>query len=885
MPAMFDDDDLQEEIRTHLEMAAKDRLADGEDATSARQASLKEFGNVTLTREAAKRVWTPHWIETLMDVVSDVRYALRALLRNPVFAITVVGVLAIGIGVNATVFTMLKSIALTPLAGVERSAHLNVVYGETSTGRDLPVSYPDFVALRDQPTGFAGVMGSRLTAATLGRGRGARQVWTEIVSSNYFDVLGVQPGRGRLFQPSDETAPGRPAAVVISDGLWRRDYSADPDILGKTIEVNNVMLTVVGVTNPRFHGTIVSYDVELFVPVMIAPTLGLTFGSAHTTPAEILSDRRAAVFYVMGYLQPATTLAQASVATNNVWNAQKADRPLNDVVTRLGVVRFWQYPGSAQANVLPMLLVLSAMGLLVLATACANIAGLVVVRGISRRGEIALRLALGASRARIVRLLIVENLVLAIPGAVLGVALAAWAMPVVFGYAVALAAPARLFFNMQTDALVIGFAAAVGAGCALVFGFVPALRTSQIDLVSVIKEEGPRGTNRGRLRSALVVAQVAVSLLLLVGAGLVQRSLESAQRAERGYSDDHVTAVYMDLKANGYNETTGRQFYKRLIEAARAQTGIDAVSLAASTPLTFLETKSQPVELEGHALKRGEDLSMLSNVVGSNYFETLRIPLVAGREFEDRDNEESRPVAVVNKTLADKFWGSGAAAIGKRVRIGQSDWRTVVGVAADIKYVRVNESPRPYIYLPLMQSYVPVITLHTRGRASTDVLVDQARAVVQSLDAELPIVSARSLSQATRGALLFFNFMSSMLFIFGVAGMALAALGTYGLVSYTVSQSTHEIGIRMALGATGPAVVRSFLTRGLRLGVVGAVLGVAAALAATQLLGSVLFGVSATDALSFIQAIAIVIIGVALATLIPAWRASRINPLRALRHN
>lgn len=275
---------------------------------------------------------------------------------------------------------------------------------------------------------------------------------------------------------------------------------------------------------------------------------------------------------------------------------------------------------------------------------------------------------------------------------------------------------------------------------------------------------------------------------------------------------------------------------------------------------------------------------MLSNIVGPDYFGTLRIPLIAGREFEDRDSQSSEPVAVVNRTLAEKFWGSAIGAIGKKVRIGTSEWRKVVGVAADIKYARVNEAARPYIYVPFLQSYAPIMVLHTRGRANIDLLVDQARGLVQSLDAELPIVSAKSLSQATRGALLFFNFMSSMLLIFGVAGMALAALGTYGLVSYTVSQSTHEIGIRMALGATGRTVVQGFLGRGLRLGVIGAVCGVVAALAVTQLLGSVLFGVSATDGWSFARAFAIVMSGVLAATFIPAWRASRINPLRALRH-
>ncbi len=546
-----DEDDLQEEIRAHLAMAAKDRVADGADPKSAREASVKDFGNVTLIREAARRVWTPRWVDALRDIASDVRYAIRALARNPGFSLTVIGVLAIGIAVNAAVFTMMKSIALTPLAGVENSAGLRVIFGETSAGRDVGMSYPDFQYLRERATAFNGLYGHRLITATLGRGRAAHQTSAEAVTGNYFDVLGVRAQLGRTLQMSDETAPGRPSVVVISDSLWRRDFAADPAIVGKQLELNNKVLTIVGVTDRSYHGTIVSYDVDLFVPLMIVPDLGVTFGSTETTASGVLADRQAAVLYVLGWLKPGKTMAEAGADVDAVWSNLARDRPIDGGVTRLKLVAFRDYPGSGQATVFPMLVALSAMGLLVLVIACANIGGLVVVRGLSRRGELALRLALGASRARIVRLLLIENLVLAIPGAIIGVAVALRALPTLVGYAEAMAAPQRLFFNMQTDALLIGFAALIAVVSALVFGFVPSLRSSRMDLVSVMKQEGPRGTTRGGLRSGLVVAQVAVSLLLLVGAGLVTRSLEAAQQADRGYTQDGVTAVTLDLKANG----------------------------------------------------------------------------------------------------------------------------------------------------------------------------------------------------------------------------------------------------------------------------------------------------------------------------------------------
>ncbi len=682
---------------------------------------------------------------------------------------------------------------------------------------------------------------------------------------------------------------------MLSHGLWRRDFGADPDIVGKTVEINNYPLTVVGVADPTFHGTTVVYDVEVFLPVMMAPQLGFNFGSRQTTPSGVLSDRRAALFSPQGHLRPDTTLANAAAQTGALWATLARDRPLTDPAERLRVVRFWRAPTGAPIIILPTLSGLIAMGLLVLMVACSNIAGLVLVRGLSRRGEIAVRQALGATRTRIVRLLIVENLVLALPGALLGVLLAQSGIPVLAGYAEWLAAPDRIFLNIEVDRLVIGFAVLVACGSALVFGFVPALQSSRVDLVSVINEDAsPRGASRGRLRAGLVVAQVAVSLLLLVGAGLVTRSLEAARRANPGFDASHVTMLAVDVTQNAYDEARGRVFYRNLLDAARADAGVESATLAAFTPMAFLDTPARRVAIEGYEPRRGEDLAFMSNTVGWDYFRTLRIPLMAGRAFEDRDDESAEPVAVVNTTLAERFWGGAANAIGKRVRVGEGDpstgsgptsgWRTVIGVAADVKYLRINESPRPYLYLPFLQSYRSSMILHTRGPAPVERLVDQARARVAALDPELPILYARPLSESTRGALILFELTAAMLFVFGVAGMALAAMGTYGLVSYTVRQSTHEIGIRMALGASGLSVVREFLARGLRLGAIGAIVGIVVALGVSRLLGSVLFGVSATDAVSFTRALAVVLGVVIVATVVPARRAAKTNPLSALRH-
>jgi macrolide transport system ATP-binding/permease protein len=618
---------------------------------------------------------------------------------------------------------------------------------------------------------------------------------------------------------------------------------------------------------------------------MMAPSLGYKFASQQTTPSEILSDRAAAVFFPLGYLRPGRTLASVTDQTNALWTALARDRSPAEAAQRLHVVPFRETPSSAPTFMLPTLGVLSAMGLLVLLIACANIAGLVLVRGVSRRGEIAVRLALGATRTRIVRLLIVENLVLAIPGALFGVLLAANGIPVLVDYAEQLAAPDRIFFNIGVDSLVIAFAVAIACACALVFGFMPALHSSRIDLVTVINDDAsPRGAARGGLRSALVIAQVAVSLLLLVGAGLTARSVEAARRANPGFDPSHVASIGVDVEQNGYDRARGRVLYKKMLDEVRAIPGIEAVTLAAYHPLTLLETRAQPVTIEGYAPRRNEDLVFLSNTIAPDYFRTLRIRLMAGRDFNERDEDASEPVTIVNSTFAQRFWGGAADAIGKRIRTADGRWRTIVGVAADVKYARINEAPRPYLYLPFLQSYRSGMILHSRGPAPVDRVIAETRAAVEAIDPDLPVMYATPLAEFISGALIFFDLTATMLFVFGTAGMVLAAMGTYGLVSYTVKQSTHEIGIRIALGATGVVVVRQFLERGLRLGAAGAGLGVIAALGLGRLLESALFGVSTTDLVSFARALAVVLTGVIVSTLVPAWRAARTDALSALRH-
>ncbi len=880
----LDDDDLQDEIRAHLAIAADERVAGGVDRVSAERASRKDFGNVTLIRDAVRTVWTPRWVDALRDQFQDVRYAVRVLAKSPAFSLTVVLVLTLGIALNTAVFTLFKSLALNPLSGITDSSRLGVVIGETSSGRQLGLSYHDYQYVRDHDQAFEGLAASALVLGSVGQGKQAERAMAELVSGNYFQALGVRTVLGRPLLPSDEVAPGRHPVAVLGHGLWRRTFGADPQIIGKTIYLNAYPLTVVGVADPAFHGIVVSFDVEVFAPLMMAPQIGVGFEKDSST---ILTDRRAGFLMVLGRPRPGLRLSAAAAQTAVLSSQLAREEAVTDVAERLKVIRIWQSPYGAQTYLLPSVLVLGAMGLLLLLIVCANIAGLVLVRGVSRRGEIGVRLALGATRARILRLLFVENLMLTIPGTVIGLLLLWGGLPLLWS-ATSLpgssGAPGRMFMNVTIDQLVVGFSIFVACASAIVFGFVPALHSSAVDLNSVMKEDAsPRGGARGRLRASLVVAQVAVSLLLLVGSGLVTRSLDAARTVNPGFEAKQVVSALLDLKPSGYDEPRGRLFYRHLLDATRATAGIESVTLAAIYPMSTVDYGVQQVAIDGYEPHKDEDLRFLSNTVGPDYFHTLRIPLLSGRDFREDDDEGAAPVAIVNATLARRFWGSDANAIGKRVRPAYGDWRTIVGVAADVKYSRINEAPRPYVYVPFLQSYQSAMYLHARGTDAMNAHLDQTRAAITALDANLP-QNVRPLEELTNGSLIILEFAALMLFIFGLAGMALAAMGIYGLVSYTVKQSTHEIGIRMALGASSFSVVRTFLGRGLRLGMLGAALGIVTAFAVSRLIASVLFGVSATDLASFGTALSIVLGGVLLATIVPAYRAARTNPLAALRH-
>jgi len=872
------EEDLRREIATHLAFAAQDRVADGQDPEAARRAVLKEFGNVTLTLESTRRTWGGMWVDYAGALLGDLRYAVRLLLRSPGYSVIVIAVLALGIGTNLIAFALFKALALTPLPGVADAPALHFVYSRSRGGGLSSLSYPDYRYLRDEHPGYSAVAGASMQPFTLGLRERQLRLVGEFVTGNYFATLGVGAQRGRTILPSDDINPGGHPVVVISDGLWRREFAGDPDIIGKPIRLNSFLLTIVGVADEDFRGAVVGIQNDVFVPVTMLSQVS-QFGGGNW-----LDDRHNSWVQTFARPRAGVTLARARAQTEVLAARLAAEYPIEEKTIRAFSMPFWESPYGAQTYVLPTTVLISAMSALLLLVVCINVAGLVLVRGMSRRGEMAARLALGASRPRILRLLLMEHLTLALPGACVGLVLPRLLEPIMAS-AQPDAAPLPLYFNFGPDGLVVAFAAALALVSALLSGLWPSLKGTRIDLASVIKDGLlPHSGRKSPMRTALVVCQIAMSFVLLVGTSLTVRSLEGARRADPGFDAAHVGSIVLDVKAGGYDEPGGRRFYRQLLDDLRADPGIEAASLASTLPLTLVDYGSNPeFAIEGHTRGPNEETHFFYNVIAPDYFRTLRIGVVAGRDFTRDDDPAAEPVAIVNETMARRFWGEPARAIGERIRMTE-EWRTVVGVVEDIKYARINEDPRPYVYLPFEQMYLPGMTLQVRASSPSFPLLEHARRHVEMLDPNLSILEARMLTEQTRIAFAIYDVSARVLGVVGVVAMSLAALGIYGLVAYSVKQRTHEIGVRLAVGARRSDIVQLFMSMGVRLGVVGAAIGAGLAVVVTRFMASLLFGVSTTDPVSFVLVAGGVVSIALVASLVPAWFGARTDPLAALRH-
>jgi len=804
----------------------------------------------------------------------DLRHSLRLLHSRPGFSIAVVVTLALAIGANATIFAWIKAILLAPLPGIHQPERLVEIWGATHNNSALSTSYLDYLEFRDHNSSLSGVMAHQILPLNLGRGEKPERVWAGIVSGNYFDVLCVKALIGRTFLPEEDRTPNTHPVAVIGYGLWQRRFGGAPNVLGQKITLNEHDFTIIGVAPKDFGSPFAGLALDVWTPVMMKDYVA--------RPHFSLTDRGSRWLMVMGRLQPDATLPQAQANIAGIANHLQKEYPQTNEQLNVAVYSVTQSPFSLQADIRPALAILMAAVAVVLLIACANVANLLLARAASRRKEIAVRMALGGSRWRLTRQMLTESFLLALLGAAFGFAISFWTARSLAAFLPPYAN--RASFDTRPDMVVFAFTLGLTVVTTLLFGLAPTLQASKQDLVIALKNNAAtvgRGARRISLRQALVITQVALSMVALISAGLFVRSLRRAYKADPGFDPHNVLLASFDPFLSGYDETRGRDFYRRLIERVRTTPGVESGTLARRLPFTGDGIAFANVTIDGYAPAKDQDMRLNYETVGPLYFQTMRIPLLQGRDFEERDQETAPGVVIINETMAQRYWPRGDA-LGKRLKLTK-DWLDVVGIAKDVKLRSLKEAPQPFLYVPLLQDYRSNMILVVRTAMEPQKMLHAVQAQVATIDPEIPMFDVRTLEEHI-GVWLFLQRMAAtLLSIFGLLALSLAALGLYGVMAYAVSQRTREMGIRLAMGATQGNVLKLVIGQGLTLCVVGMIGGLIIASVVTRFSVRLLYGVSATDPATF-ASVAVLLMAVTLvACYFPARRATRIDPMIALR--
>ncbi|MBA3248610.1 MAG: ABC transporter permease [Pyrinomonadaceae bacterium] len=807
----------------------------------------------------------------------DLRYAVRILLKAPAFTLIAVLSLALGIGANAAIFSLVNAILLRPLAVMEPERLISV-FPTDKSGEAQAFSYPNYVDFRDRNDVFTGLFVTRFAPMSLSRENANERIWGYLVSGNYFDVLGTSAAQGRTFLAEEDQMELSHPVAVLSHGCWQRRFGGDPALVGKDVTLNNHRFRVVGIMPEGFTGTEVAYTPELWVPVMMQEWI---------EPSNSWLDRRSTQnIFATGRLKPGVTLAQAEASLNNLARRLGEEYPDTNEGQSVTLTPPGLIHPMLRTPLISFTWALMALVGLVLLIACTNLANLLLARASERRKEVAIRLALGASRSRLVRQLLTESILLSVLGGAVGFLLAIWMIDLAVGFKPPVDFP--LSIDLGVDGRVLGFSLLASLITGIIFGIVPALQSTKPELVPALKDATAQaGSSRSRLRSTLVVAQIALSLVLLIAAGLVVRALQQVQTMSPGFDSENGLIMSVDVGLQGYDETKGAQFYQQLVERVRSLPGVRSASLASSVPLS-INYNSTDVYVEGQAPVRGANVpSAMTASVGTNYFETMRTPLIEGRGFGDGDGQDAPRVIVVNETFARRFFpGANPSenAIGKRVRFGGEQFWQIVGVARDGKYFSIGEAPRMFVYSPLLQDYATSATLIVRTSSNPERMISTIRDEVRKLDPNLPVFGVKTLTEHMGVSLFPARVAATLLGGFGLLALTLAGIGIYGVMAYAVTQRTREIGIRVALGARPTDVLRLCMRHGVLLSVIGVLIGLVATFALTRLMASLLYGVSPTDAVTFIS-ISLLLTAVALlASYLPARRATKVDPMIALRH-
>jgi predicted permease len=809
----------------------------------------------------------------MKQLLADTRYALRQLRRAPGFALTAVITLALGIGANSTILSWISATLFDPIPVAKNTDRmLSLQRGERSEHPTPPFSYPDFVDLRANTKSFSGMIAEHQDYISITGTAKPERIYGELTSADYFEVLGVQPYLGRtLISTRANERAGAPIAV-LSYSLWQKRFDADPGVIGKTIQLNLHPYTIAGVAPKGFRGMIAGLRTDIFLPLGMMPQV---WGW------NPIDNRGTAFLNVIGVLRPGFDQRQADSELNVLMERLVAQYPEggHQAANQISTDPLWRTPFGVNvymAGTLPILLALAAVLLLL---ACANVANLLLVRSVERRREFAIRMSMGADRWALVRQVMIENVLMALAAGALALLSTLWTAQGMAALVPSINLPVVLDGNVDRRVLLATIL--VSLLTAVISGMVPALRSSKLSPAMVLKDESlsaSGGLHKSRLTSGLVITQIALSLLMLTCAGLFVRSLEKAQSADPGFDPNHVLLMTFDASQMGYTQKTETEFERQLIARVKQLPGVESATLADFSPLSFTIHSDNEVA-EGYLRRPHEDMTVDLGFVGSGYLALMRTSLRAGRDFTDEDMPDTPPVAIVNQAFVDRYW-PGQSAIGKRIYDGHV-WNTVVGVAANGKYRRLIYDPTPLVLFPY--TYGDEAILHVRTRGEPMAMANAVEQTIHSLNGNLPLYNITTLKQNMQMGSVFERIAVTFAGSFGLLALLLAAVGIYGVLSYATRQRTHEIGIRIALGAGKGDILRNVLRQGLILTLAGLVVGVTASLFLTRFLRSVLFGVGTTDLLTF-TTVALMLCVVALfACYLPARRAAAVDPIQALR--
>ena len=814
----------------------------------------------------------------MSSFVKDLQYGLKLLVKDRGLTTVAVLSLALGIGANTTIFSLANAFLFRPLPVEEPDRLVSLYSTLEGSSRYGSFSYPAFLDVKERSDVYSGLAASCWVPLGV-KARGTDQaevVLGELVTGNYFTLLGVKPFLGRSFLPEEDQTPGQHPVVVISHELWRTRFGADPHLVGEMVRINSESYTVIGVAPAGFRGVMVGASSDAWIPMMMADQV-------YPSTYNRLEARGAWWLQVMGRLKPGKSLEEARAATVSIAAQLEEEYPDSRSgvgISTVPVSRFLMPLGSAIPGFFGILM--GVVGL-VLLIACSNVANLLLARATTRQREIALRQSLGASRGRILRQLLTESVMLAALGGTVGCLLALWAVDLLQSLELPFILPVN--FDFSLDGRVLGFTMVLSVLTGLMFGTAPAWQTSRADLVTSLREQGGllgRVVRSSRLRSSLVVAQVALSLVLLVGAGLLLRGLRSARDIHPGFDDENMLLLTLSLTLGQYDEVEGRRFYDELTERVRSLPSVRSATVAQSVPPSLVDGTWTTYEIGGYSPPSGEKLTASYNVVGPGYFEALGIPLVRGRGVGDEDRSDTQLVTVINETLAHRFWAE-ENPIGRTIGIMGED-RVIVGVAKDVKYATLGEAPRPYFYLPMRQLYKELATLHVRTNGAPRIVTGSVLGVLREIDADMAVWDTKTMTEHVYGSTFTSRMATSLVGIFGLLALVLAVVGVHGVIAYSVSRGTHEFGVRMALGARSGEILRLVLTEGLKTIMVGIGLGLLLAIAVTRLLTSLLYEVSPLDWVTFALVTTTLVVAALAAWYAPARRASRIAPSQALRY-